>query len=484
MSYVTKSYDLVCRIKEIINRKSFNTVLISLLSVFLFFGVMNVYAAEDTEDVKIKIDYEGQKEFSNTVNEVDSGQDDMNTNRNLQMLDSAAFVISVLSPQIMVDQETLDKNTKIPGDMRSGVTGVVDNMFNYAYSNGPSVNLIAHLGNEWVSGYKESTTGIYAAEENLSGYDELTKSGVTYLWQKFRDLAYVAFVIVMIVIGFMIMFRSKLGGQTLVTIGNTIPSVIVGLILVTFSFAIAGLIIDIGGLLTAFVRSLFSTGQGDIIGIGNFGNILTSVFTGNVTTEGTFSGLTTVVTDFVKSNPLLTGGLVGTGVVLPLGFIGAFLVLIALGVVLIAAVKLIIVLYKAYFGILLNVVIGPLQILIGSFPGQRHMIVNWFLSVLRNVLVFPVVLAIVNMPNILIRGESSLNLPMKLTASTKESIEIGISGGLVLFFLRVAVLFFAAQAPKYIEGFLPPNTSGPMKEAAGSAKMSLSKIPLIGGLFK
>ncbi len=502
MSYVTKGYDLVYRIKEIINRKSFNTILVSLLTVFLFFGVMNVYAQEDesTEDVKINVDYEGQKEFSNTVNQVESGQDDMNTNRNLQFLDTAAVIISVVSPELMVDAETLQSNAKIPADMKIGLTGIADNMFTYAYSNAPSVNLIAHLGNEWVPGYEENATGIYAADGGYSsGYDELTESGITYLWQKFRDMAYVVFVIVMIVIGFMIMFRSKLGGQTLVTIGNTIPSVIVGLILVTFSFAIAGLIIDLGGLLTSFIRSMFSTGQEtDIISIGRLGPLIGSIFTGSLNTDGTFGfGITSAITDFIKANSWEAGGIASTflnpiaaplvgGAVIGVGLIAVLLLLIVLGVVLVAAIKLLIVLYKAYFGVLINVVIGPLQILIGSFPGQKHMITNWFLSVLRNVLVFPVVLAIVNMPNILIRGESSLSLPEKLTAVSKDNMDIGISGGLVLFFLRVGVLFVAAQAPKFIEGFLPPVSNGKsnMKDAMAGAKMGLSKIPLLGGLFK
>ncbi|MDD3861202.1 MAG: hypothetical protein PHW83_13500 [Bacteroidales bacterium] len=499
MSYVTKGYDLLYRIKEIINRKSFNTILVSLLTVFLFFGVMNVYAQEDesTEDVKINVDYEGQKEFSNTVNQVESGQDDMNTNRNLQFLDTAAVIISVVSPELMVDAETLQSNAKIPADMKIGLTGIADNMFTYAYSNAPSVNLIAHLGNEWVPGYEENATGIYAADGGYSsGYDELTESGITYLWQKFRDMAYVVFVIVMIVIGFMIMFRSKLGGQTLVTIGNTIPSVIVGLILVTFSFAIAGLIIDLGGLLTSFIRSMFSTGQEtDIISIGRLGPLIGSIFTGSLNTDGTFGfGITSAITDFIKSNALGLGltflnpiaAPIAVSGVIAMGLIGILLLLIVLGIVLVAAIKLLIVLYKAYFGVLINVVIGPLQILIGSFPGQKHMITNWFLSVLRNVLVFPVVLAIVNMPNILIRGESSLSLPEKLTAVSKDNMDIGISGGLVLFFLRVGVLFVAAQAPKFIEGFLPPVSNGKsnMKDAMAGAKMGLSKIPLLGGLFK
>ena len=116
------------------------------------------------------------------------------------------------------------------------------------YANYPWVNIPDHLAQQWVPGYKDSTTALYAQNEEIpSGYNELQAAGIQSLWTDVLNLAYIFFVIVMIIAGFMIMFRHKIGGQAMVTLGNVLPNVIIALIVATFSFAIAGLIIDLGG---------------------------------------------------------------------------------------------------------------------------------------------------------------------------------------------------------------------------------------------
>lgn len=98
----------------------------------------------------------------------------------------------------------------------------------------------------------------------------LDSAGYTYLkdslkldklWSQSRNIAYLFFVIAMIVIGFMIMFRNKIGGQMMVTITNSIPQLIVCLILVTFSFAIAGIMLDLGRASMKVVERVFVTAQ-------------------------------------------------------------------------------------------------------------------------------------------------------------------------------------------------------------------------------
>jgi len=169
------------------------------------------------------------------------------------------------------------------------------------------------------------------------------------------------------------------------------------------------------------------------------------------------------------------------------GLIGILLILALLGIVFVGIIKLLITLYKAYFGILLGVAIGPLQIMIGTIPGQNHMTMNWLLGIVRNVLVFPVVFFIVNAPSLLIGdGDIILNFPEKLTYADPNStgMDINASSGFLIFVLKVFAIYLAAQAPKYIEAFIP-NTSGKAAGDAGAAaQMSLSKIPLVGALFK
>ncbi len=481
MSFVQTGYRVFSELEEILKRKSFKTIFIAFSSLILFFGVMNVYAQE-AEVPKINVNWEGTKAFYNLASGTDKKEDNMTSFSGVSATNTAWTILSTLAPQLTEGADEIEGDASIPEDMRGGLLGTADKFVNYAYTNQPNVNLIAHLGNEWVPGYKESTTGLYAAEKQ-SGYDELMDSGISNIWVKFRDLAYLFFVVVMIVIGFMIMFRSKLGGQTLVSLGNTIPNVIVGLILVTFSFAIAGLVIDIGGLITSFLASIF---KGELVSIENVGNLMKSVFTPGVSwvTGGVgVTGLGTVagVAIFGTLASTLGVALAGAGLILIL------LALALLGVVFVGVIKLLITLYKAYFGILLGVALGPLQIMIGTIPGQNHMTMNWLLGIVRNVLVFPVVFFIVNAPNLLLGDKDIiLNFPEKLTYADPNStgMDITATSGFLIFILRVFVIYLAAQAPKYIEAFIP-NTSGKGAQDAGNAaKESLSKIPLVGGLFK
>lgn len=64
------------------------------------------------------------------------------------------------------------------------------------------------------------------------------------MWQWSRNFVYGFYIIVLIAIAFLILLRKPMGGQEVVTIANSIPSVIISLILVTFSYAICGLFID------------------------------------------------------------------------------------------------------------------------------------------------------------------------------------------------------------------------------------------------
>ena len=64
------------------------------------------------------------------------------------------------------------------------------------------------------------------------------------LWEYSRNIVYGVYIIILIVLAFVIMLRRPLGGQELVTIANSLPSLIVSIVLVTFSYPICGLFID------------------------------------------------------------------------------------------------------------------------------------------------------------------------------------------------------------------------------------------------
>ena len=90
-----------------------------------------------------------------------------------------------------------------------------------------------------------------------SGFESLNP--IMPIWTVFRNIAYLVFVIVFVLIGLAIMLRVKIDPRTVMTIENQIPKMIIGLILVTFSFAIAGFLIDFMWVLSYFAIGVLSS---------------------------------------------------------------------------------------------------------------------------------------------------------------------------------------------------------------------------------
>lgn len=107
----------------------------------------------------------------------------------------------------------------------------------YLYTNQPSfVNYLAYEGQRL-----NLVSPAYAATGQ--GWNFLGDNTL-WIWTKSRNIAYLFFVVIFVVTGFMIMFRSKLNPQTVINIQLALPRIVVALIMVTFSYAISGLIVD------------------------------------------------------------------------------------------------------------------------------------------------------------------------------------------------------------------------------------------------
>jgi len=88
------------------------------------------------------------------------------------------------------------------------------------------------------------------------------------IWKIFRDVTYLLLVVVLIAIGFMVMFRTKINPQTVISVENSLPKIIMALILITFSFAIAGFLIDLMYMLIAVIISILGRPEVYNFGIG------------------------------------------------------------------------------------------------------------------------------------------------------------------------------------------------------------------------
>jgi len=142
---------------------------------------------------------------------------------------------------------------------KGGAVGMVSNLVGGLYATQPasSVEYLADLG---------SRLGL-AKPAYAQGFGWTAFSPVLGLWKLFRNIAYLFFVIIFVVIGFMIMFRAKINPQTAIGIQNALPRIIVTLLLITFSYAIAGLIIDLGQVATRIIGNLLIDGE-NFLGLG------------------------------------------------------------------------------------------------------------------------------------------------------------------------------------------------------------------------
>nr|HPM13830.1 hypothetical protein [Candidatus Dojkabacteria bacterium] len=179
MSNVRKIYNLGNKIKEITERKSFKVSLMSFLTIFLLFGTLNSYAQEDLPQT-ITPDWEGEKKFHNIVNNADETEDNSQTSLGQQNVTTLWTGVLYLGGEDLLDEETKAKleAANVPYDLRRGVIGMIDDASMAVYASYPLVNVPDHLAQQWVPGYKDSTTALYAEDGTWSGYSELKAAGI------------------------------------------------------------------------------------------------------------------------------------------------------------------------------------------------------------------------------------------------------------------------------------------------------------------
>ncbi len=126
-----------------------------------------------------------------------------------------------------------------------GALGIMTNMIVATYS--PPIQ-----SGEYYR-YMASNFGLakhaYAAsycEANGAGYNTgfCSLSPLFVLWDRFKNLVYLIFIILFVLIGLAIMLRVKVDQKATMSIENQIPKIIIALLLISFTMPIAGLLID------------------------------------------------------------------------------------------------------------------------------------------------------------------------------------------------------------------------------------------------
>lgn len=211
------------------------------------------------------------------------------------------------------------------------------------------------------------------------GFDTLAP--VQGIWESFRNIAYIGFVLVFVIIGFMIMFRAHISPQAVATVQDSLPRIVIALFLVTFSYAIAGFMIDIMFLL---LNVIITALPGDLTAKQFvFKKSVFGVFFGSwKETFGVVSDALTTIIGNVSDLGVLDKLLKYFG-----GVIGALVVGIAL---LFVMFKVFLMLLSAYAYIVILTITAPFFFLAQALPGNNGG-QTWFKQMAANIAVFPVV---------------------------------------------------------------------------------------------
>jgi len=368
-----------------------------LLFLVLLFGIFSinvngVYAQETEEPPATEEPLEKAKPWGPTYD-----QDQIDNYRDAIKMDNCATP----SLECLVHQTSRFVAIEwVNGIIYPGSTGIADagsKDSKVATQQGGFVSGIAYLIGEMYR-YPAARTSIYVADvlQNAhiitpayaQGLGFASLNPVLDLWKIFRNVSYMLFIMIFIVLGFMIMFRQKIGGQSAVTAQQAIPSVIASLIFVTFSYAIAGFLIDMMYLLMFMIIGIFEQTTPDISGkIMDF-DILELMGQLNSKVGVTTGGFQSI--DIVKN---LMGSMVESEKLgETLGVVGGVTLSLVLAVaILIGTFKLFFELLKSYAIVVLYVVTAPLILLGGAFPG-KNVFGPWIKNIIANLSAFPTVL--------------------------------------------------------------------------------------------
>lgn len=251
-----------------------------------------------------------------------------------------------------------------------------------------SVDYVAHVGERL-----HLTSPVYAqAGARGFGYEGLAPA--RQLWTGFRNIAYLLATIGFVILSFLIMFRIKISAQATISAQQAIFKLVVVFLAITFSYAIAGLILDLLFILTFVVITLFvSTGM--LPGNPSAATLQAELLRGNVIYQ--MGALLGVVEDAaVHINNIINGMILeqfdsGFGPVLGMlsGWTGAGLGFLIIGIaVAYALIRLLFALLFAYLEIIILTILAPLMLLPDIFPGGNSFI-NWVKRLFANAMVFP-----------------------------------------------------------------------------------------------
>lgn len=362
---------------------------------------------------------------------------------------------------------------------------------------------------EYLADLNQQLSPVQSANaQSVAGAGNGVIQPVLKLWQIMRNIAYIAFIVVFVVVGLMIMFRQKLNPQTTITAQAALPGLIVGLILVTFSYFISALLIDTSFVGMKLVGGVFaSTGMKTIFEDVETSNLL--AFNKPYTPDelATNSNIFNLGIAFIYNKSLgdkvfgYVFGLVrdapdqiirgyDNGAWLDLTktimqilttllgvAVGALLVVIIIIALFVQIFRLTWQLISAYINILVLTVFSPLIILASSIPGRGGGLSFWWKTILANSLVFPAVFATFLFAGLFLSRvelrDFTTTMPF-FSGLPVDVLKIIIGYGFVLGSPAVPKMVKDAMGVKDIAG-IPQEAVGALRTSTGALGAGYSK---------
>lgn len=353
----------------------------------------------------------------------------------------------------------------------------------------------------WLADMMQNSPFVPQAYAQGIGFKSL--SPILPIWKAFRDLSYVFFVVAFMVVGFLIMFRQKMGGQAAVTITSALPNLIITLLLITFSYAIAGLVIDmmyiaiyliIGVIKNAHllpVDGLERAGSWgnkislEDIALSNniFSNGLQLVLGGNVNspTANAAKAVGAIVEGFFSSAKSDNSVANAAGKIIG-GSVNVLAYLIFAVAIFFAVTKTFFQLLMSYVTFLLSVIFSPFTLMVGAFTGKTDF-EQWFKNLLAALAPFPVVITMIFLAMILAGqcttsdcsavgwtgGSGGVGFQAPQIGLVSDSGAIAAVQGL----LAIGILMLIPEAVKYSKEWI--GAKSPFEKYMGDINANLQK---------
>ncbi|MBI4039487.1 hypothetical protein HY388_01505 [Candidatus Daviesbacteria bacterium] len=356
-----------------------------------------------------------------------------------------------------------------------GVLGGLASLIGGLYTLPPAsgVDYLANLGKEL-----QIIPTAYASHGYRDGLRALEP--VQGFWRTSRDIAYLGFVVIFVIIGLMVMLRAKIDPRTVVTIQSAIPRIVIGLILVTFSYAIVGLMFDLLQMGMQLITNILIPKFAGKPPIGDEWNLfrLSNDATGDIGSGFTIR---------VEGGGILALISMLNGITQFFGLQGGIVAVIIAITVVSTAFRLFFTLLNRYVTLVLNVIFAPFVFLISTLPISGDLLGNWLKKSIASALAFPAVFLALALAAIITKAPSWQVDPNALGGKDfwiPDLLNYVVDSRFINNLIGLGIFIMTPSIPTMLEGALnlkPSQTGG---EVGKTLQSAASRIPGIGGFVR